>query len=120
LLGRLRLTDAEVSVLFTGERAMRTLNRVYRRKDAPTDVLSFPFREGDFGDVRPELLGDIVICVPVAVRQARETGETVDGVIDRLLVHGLLHLLGYDHERGRALAASMRRKESELLASLHR
>lgn len=119
MLGRLRLTEAELSVLFTGEQAMRTLNRTYRGKDAPTDVLSFSFREGAFGAVRPDLLGDIVICVPVAVRQAQKTGETVDGVIDRLLIHGLLHLLGYDHERGRARAAAMRRKESELLASLH-
>lgn len=107
-------------MLFTGERAMRTLNRAYRGKDASTDVLSFSFREGAFGHVRPELLGDIVICVPVAVRQARESGETLDGVIDRLLVHGLLHILGYDHEQGSARAAAMRRKESELLASLRR
>ena len=120
LLERLDLPEAELSVLFTGERAMRRLNRTYRGIDRPTDVLSFPFREGAYGDVRPDLLGDIVVCVPVAERQSREDGETLPRAVDRLLVHGLLHLLGYDHEQGGARAAAMRRRERRLLTTLHR
>ena len=81
----------EVSVLFCGDRAMRALNRRYRGMDAPTDVLAFP-AEG-LG-----LLGDIVISVPYASRQARRRGEPPPREIDRLLLHGLLHLSGYDHE----------------------
>lgn len=115
LLRRLELPDAELSVLFAGDRVMRTLNRQYRGKDRSTDVLSFSMREGPFGDLRPELLGDIVISVPVAEKQARIAGHSLAREIELLLVHGLLHLLGYDHERGPAEARKMRRKEQMLL-----
>jgi probable rRNA maturation factor len=81
----------EVSVLFCGDGAIRTLNRRYRRVDAPTDVLAFPAESR-------RLLGDIVISVPYASRQARRRGESPAREIDRLLLHGLLHLSGYDHE----------------------
>ncbi len=99
---------------------MRTLNRRYRGKDRTTDVLSFPMREGAFADLRPELLGDIVISVPAAERQAKEAGHSLIREIERLLVHGLLHLLGYDHERGPAAARRMRRREREILERLGR
>lgn len=114
----LGLPDAEVNVLFTGVRAMRTLNRRYRGKDRPTDVLSFSFREGAFPQVQPDLLGDIVIAVPVAERQAREQGHALGREIERLLVHGVLHLAGYDHEKNAAAALRMRRKELQLLGKL--
>ena len=84
-------SEVEVSVLFCGDRAMRTLNRRYRGMDAPTDVLAFPAETGG-------LLGDIVISVPCASRQARRRGEPLAREIDRLLLHGFLHLSGYDHE----------------------
>jgi rRNA maturation RNase YbeY len=109
------LPDAELSILFTGDRAMRTLNRVWRNADRTTDVLSFSQREGRFAEIQPELLGDIVISVPQADRQAREAGHTLTHEIERLLVHGLLHLLGYDHERGPAEAGRMRRREREFM-----
>jgi len=70
---------------------MRSLNRAWRRKDRPTDVLSFPSGERDF-------LGDLVIDVPYAARQARRRGHAVRREVQILLAHGLLHLLGYDHE----------------------
>ncbi len=93
---------------------MRTLNRNYRGMDRTTDVLSFALREGPFADLQPEFLGDIVISVPVAERQARERGHSLGREIEFLLVHGLLHLLGYDHERGPAQARKMQRMESLL------
>lgn len=99
---------------------MRTLNRRYRGKDRPTDVLSFPMREGRFSRVRKELLGDIVICVPAAARQARSAGGTLREEIDRLLVHGLLHLLGYDHERGGREARRMEAREQSMREELER
>ncbi|MEP6769155.1 MAG: rRNA maturation RNase YbeY [Acidobacteriota bacterium] len=89
-----RLTRAraeEVSVLFCGDARMRRLNRDYRGKDRSTDVLAFPAAGGP-------LLGDIVVSVPYASRQAKQRGEAASREIDRLLVHGFLHLLGYDHE----------------------
>jgi probable rRNA maturation factor len=118
LLENLNLPDAELSVLFIGNRAMRTLNRQYRDKDRTTDVLSFSLREGRFGGVQPNMLGDIVISVPVARQQAVDAGITLHQELERLLVHGLLHLIGYDHERGAADARIMRRKELSLLKGL--
>ncbi|MDQ2969962.1 MAG: rRNA maturation RNase YbeY [Acidobacteriota bacterium] len=84
----------EVSVLFCGDARMRGLNRRYRGMDRSTDVLAFaPDSRPD-----PSFLGDIVVSVPYAVRQARLRGERASREMDRLLVHGFLHLLGYDHE----------------------
>ncbi len=93
---------------------MRTLNYAWRNKDRTTDVLSFPFRGGRFPAIQPDLLGDIVISVPTAARQADEAGHSLSVELERLLVHGLVHLLGYDHERGRKDARCMERKERQL------
>jgi probable rRNA maturation factor len=112
------LPDSELSVLFTGDRTMRSLNRTWRNIDRTTDVLSFSQREGRFSGIRPELLGDIVISVPQAYRQAREAGHTLTREIELLLVHGLLHLLGYDHELGPTEAIKMRRREREFLTMI--
>jgi len=119
-MGSAKLPDAEVSVLLIGDRAMRTLNRRYRGKDGTTDVLSFPLREGRFSRVQRHLLGDIVISVPAAKRQAQATGEALYDAIDRLLVHGFLHLLGYDHERGGREARRMETRERRLRGMLKR
>lgn len=107
--------DAELSVLFVGDRGMRTLNHTWRGKDKTTDVLSFPLREGRFSNIQPEMLGDIVISIPVAVRQAKAAGHSLAAEVERLLVHGLVHLLGFDHEQGRREARRMKRKEQQLL-----
>jgi probable rRNA maturation factor len=88
---KLRCRADEVSVLFCGDSRMRRLNRLYRGQDRPTDVLAFPARDG-------HLLGDIVVSVPYASRQAQRHKETVSREVDRLLLHGFLHLMGYDHE----------------------
>lgn len=104
--GSRRPRTRSVSVLFCGDGRMRTLNRRYRGQDRSTDVLSFPSA--------PPLLGDIAISVPYAARQARRRSQPVSREIDRLLVHGYLHLLGYDHETDRgemdALEAKVRRR----------
>lgn len=84
----------EVSVYFCGDRRMAALNGRWRRRKRPTDVLSFPAG----GAPADGFLGDIVISVPYATRQARRRGEAPAREIDRLLLHGYLHLLGYDHE----------------------
>ncbi len=99
---------------------MRSLNRRFRGIDRTTDVLSFSFREGAFGDLRPDALGDIIVSVPQAERQAREAGHPLLREIEILLIHGLLHLLGYDHERGPSEARRMRRREQQFLKRLDR
>ena len=96
---------------------MRRLNRDYRGKYRPTDVLSFSLLEGEGAGISAAI-GDVVISVETAARQARENGFTLREEIDRLLVHGILHLVGYDHERGAAEARRMRRKERECLSAL--
>ena len=99
----------EVSVYFCGDRRMASLNRRWRRRNGPTDVLAFPAGETD-----ERFLGDIVISVPYATRQARRRGESPSREMDRLLLHGYLHLLGYDHETDdgemEALEARLRRR----------
>lgn len=102
---------SELSVVLTGDAEIRVLNREYRGKDKPTDVLSFPM-----GD--EYLLGDIVISVERARSQAAEFGVTYDEELARLLVHGLLHLLGYDHVKGGRQAGRMREKEEEMMGLL--
>jgi len=102
---------------------MKTLNRQYRGVDRTTDVLSFP-QEDTFvfnRDLSPEsdiVLGDIVINLHKAERQAKENGLTFHEELKRLLVHGLLHLLGYDHEKGRHAERKMEEKSKRLLEAL--
>jgi probable rRNA maturation factor len=99
--------DADVTVVVVGDRAMRTLNRRWRRKDRPTDVLSFSLRDATPDGRR--YLGDIVIAAPTAFRQAKAGGRGLDREMEILAVHGLLHLLGLDHGR------AMSRAEAEAL-----
>lgn len=113
LLHGLRLPGAELSILLVSDHEMRALNRCYRGKDRPTDVLAFAQREGA-GGAPAGVLGDLVISVDTARRQAAEYGASLAREGERLLVHGLLHLLGYDHERSAAEARRMQRRERML------
>ena len=97
ILDALGLEKVELSILITSDREIRKLNRLYRNKDKPTDVLSFPMGE-EVGGWR--LLGDVVISLDTAKVQASEFGLSLEEEIKRLLIHGIVHLLGYDHELG--------------------
>jgi probable rRNA maturation factor len=110
-LKRLALRGCELSVLVVGDGAIRQLNRRWRRKDAATDVLSFP---ADATPAPLKVLGDVVISYETAQRRAKASGTPVQVELDRYLAHGLLHLLGYDHAR-RAEAREMAAREEELL-----
>lgn len=103
--------DCELSVLLTDNEGIRALNRDFRHKDKPTDVLSFPLED-------PYMLGDVVISIEKAREQAGEFDVTVDEEISRLLVHGILHLMGHDHVKGGSQAKRMREKEQELLLEI--
>lgn len=111
--------DVELSVVLTDDNIIADLNKQYRNIDGPTDVLSFAQAEGeeDF-DLEGEdlILGDVVISVETAKRQAEAVGHGVDDEIDMLLVHGILHLLGYDHTEPDE-ADRMFAKQAELLKS---
>ncbi|MGQ0809617.1 MAG: rRNA maturation RNase YbeY [Nitrospiraceae bacterium] len=106
-------SEAELSLELVSDRRIRGLNRHYRGLDVPTDVLAFPMREAS-GPVNV-LLGDIVISLETARRQARAGGHPLREEVTALLIHGVLHLCGYDHEGGERDASRMRRKELEVL-----
>ncbi len=111
----------EVEVVLADEATVRDLNRLYRGKDEPADVLSFAAMDGEAFLASPDeapSLGEIVICLPVAASQAAAAGRAVAGEVAHLLTHGLLHVLGYDHEDDEAESQRMKAREDELLASL--
>ncbi len=103
--------QGELSILFTGDAEMKTLNWQYRKKNKTTDVLSFP----SGGGPGPKTIGDIIISVPVARKQAAKAGWSFEKEILFLLIHGILHLLGYDHERGPKEAHEMAELQSRLI-----
>jgi probable rRNA maturation factor len=127
-LALLGLEGAELSVLFVGSAKMKSLNSAYRGIPRETDVLSFAMNEGKAFPTgasgltppssRSLVLGDIVISVPRTVEQAAEYGVAFGEELIRLLIHGLLHLAGYDHEKGRQQRLKMEKKERELLHAL--
>jgi probable rRNA maturation factor len=112
-------TSSELSVSIVGDRSIRILNREYLDKDRPTNVISFSMQEGEFSHLNPAMLGDVVISADTAAREAEEGGIQVYERIVFLMLHGILHLTGYDHERsGEKEAARMEAKESEIMAIL--
>lgn len=129
LLGR---EEAELSILFVGSAKMKQLNLRYRGNPKETDVLSFPMEDAQSSlqhpanrthhtsSLMPTLLGDIVISVPKTVEQARAYGTAFSEELLRLLIHGLLHLLGYDHEKTRYQKMRMEKKEKEIFDAIPR
>jgi probable rRNA maturation factor len=123
LLREYRLRTAELSLVLTGDLAIRALNRRFRQHDRATDVLSFPQFEDPLAarlgaGSAPLPLGDIVISLETAARQAHRMGLSPADRMQMLLVHGFLHLLGFDHERSRRDARLMFGRERELIALL--
>jgi len=98
VLGALACPDAELSITLADDAEIAELNRSFRDRAGPTDVLSFSLLEGEHADFRGGLLGDVVLGVEVAARQAEERGASLDEELARLLIHGVLHLLGHDHQ----------------------
>jgi len=113
LLAAVGQAEAELSLRLADDSEMAALNAQWRGRAGPTDVLSFSLLEGDHGAHRGPLLGDVVIGLAVAERQARGQGHALAEELDRLLIHGLLHLLGHDHEEP-AETRRMRAEEERL------
>lgn len=117
--------DKELSILFTDDEHMAALNQQYRDKEGATDVLSFPMTEDLGGETTPALfepvmLGDVVVSVDTALRDAEELKQPFERTVDRLLIHGILHLLGYDHEKSQVDAMCMTKEEERLMALLEK
>lgn len=113
---------AEISVSFVDNEQIREMNRQYRDKDSATDVLSFPMGENGQYDVNHEtgakILGDIVLSMPRAVEQAQAYGHSLEREVGYLTAHSMLHLLGYDHEKGGLDRVRMREKEEKVMQEL--
>jgi len=115
LLKELGFKDSEVSLLLVDDDQIREINKNYLQRDRPTNVISFAMTEGAFGDVHPEILGDIIISVETAARDAMACDIDFMDEVEFLLIHGLLHLLGYNHEDVESNEAKkMKKLEREL------
>jgi probable rRNA maturation factor len=115
ILKILNCADKEVSISFIDDENIRQLNKQYLGRDSATNVLSFSLREGECGDINPQILGDIIISVQTAQRDAVKGKLSIEQEIDFLLIHGILHLLGYNHENTTPKETNiMRQKEKEL------
>ena len=117
VLFEMDLEEAELSLVICDDAFIHPLNRDYRGKDRSTDVLSFSQREGDFAFVGDLILGDVIISLETTIRQAQERGHSMEKELTILLVHGILHLLGYDHIEDDD-AEVMAAKEKDILGKL--
>ena len=115
VLSYLDLSEAELSILLCDDAMIHPLNRDYRGKDKPTDVLSFAQREGEFAFIDDNVLGDVIVSMDTTIRQAQERNHSTQTELRVLLVHGILHLLGYDHIEDDE-AEVMEAKEREILS----
>ncbi len=119
LLKLLDCPDKEISLMFVDDASIQCINKQYLSKDKPTNVISFSLQEGEYGGINPEMLGDVVISVDTASRDADYGHFTFNEEILFLIIHGLLHLLGYNHENtSKANALKMKQKEKELFRLL--
>ena len=114
ILAESGLLEAELSLLFVNDLQIQVLNQRYLRRDKPTNVLAFPMRKGEFSTLHPHLLGDIVISVETAKRQSNRFGLNEMGMVILLMVHGVLHLIGYEHEGTKKGAREMASRQREL------
>ncbi len=116
VLNALGCHDKELSILFTDDGRIAQLNNQYLGRKAPTNVLAFPMQDGATPDGDTSMLGDVVISGDTAMRESMESGESLDDTVNRLLIHGILHLLDFDHTKSDSEAERMEQEEKRLLA----
>jgi len=116
ILRELNHQDKEIGILFVDDRQIRDLNEKYLKRNRPTNVISFPMAQGEFSEITPQLLGDVVISAETAIRESQESGLSLEKEIAFLLIHGILHLMGYDHTGGNRI--QMETIQEELLNRL--
>jgi probable rRNA maturation factor len=107
--------EGELSILLVDDAQIEVLNREYLNRYGPTSVIAFPMRAGRYSNIAPHLLGDVVISVETAVKEAKSAGISMEERFTQLLLHGILHLLGYDHEKTEQEAQKMEKKSNEIL-----
>ena len=107
--------DGELSILLLDDSQIAILNKKYLKREGSTNVIAFPMREGPFAELTPDLLGDVVISLETAAREGAMAGISMEDRLTELLVHGILHLCGYDHETSQEEALRMEEKNQEIL-----
>ena len=115
ILSALGCPEGELSILIVDDPRIAALNRQYLNRMGPTNVIAFPMREGEFSQISPGLLGDVVISIDTAQTEGEAGGISTEERFVELLVHGILHLFGYDHETDEAEALRMEEKSQALL-----
>jgi probable rRNA maturation factor len=121
ILKYLDCPEKEISILFTDDDMIKEINKQYLGRDKATNVISFSLQEGEFGNINPHVLGDVVISLETAQRDASKGNFSLKQETDFLLIHGILHLLGYDHENtSEEKAEIMRLKEKEIFNRMNR
>ncbi len=120
ILSALDNPEGELSILIVDDQKIAELNKEYLNRKGPTNVIAFPMQEGDFAEVNPNLLGDVVISIETAEKEGQIAGIDTEDRFDELLVHGILHLFGYDHEKDDAEAMVMESKSRELLENINK
>jgi len=108
-------SNAELSILIVDDAEIEALNKEYLNRYGPTNVIAFPMRTGQFANITPHLLGDVVISIETAAKEGERIGISQEERFTQLLVHGILHLLGYDHEKTEKEAENMEKRSNELL-----
>jgi probable rRNA maturation factor len=111
----LECPDGELSILIVDDAEIAELNKTFLGRSGPTNVIAFPMQEGPFREINPNLLGDVVISLDTAAREARQDSISLESRFDQLLIHGVLHLFGYDHEKTSKQAQEMMVEEQKLL-----
>ena len=115
ILSALDFPDGEISILLVDDPQIAILNQKYLDRQGPTNVIAFAMREGEFSHLSPHLLGDVVISMDTAAREAQEADLSRERRFNELLIHGILHLFGYEHEDSEKEARRMEEKSRELL-----
>ena len=112
--------DKEISLSFVDDENIKQLNKQYLGRDKATNVISFSLREGEYGNINPQILGDIIISVETAQRDAIKENLTFSQELEFLIIHGILHLLGYNHENtSKKETNKMRQKEKDLFTAIY-
>ncbi|KQC11316.1 MAG: hypothetical protein APR62_10120 [Smithella sp. SDB] len=120
ILKILDCAEKEISLSFVDDEKIKNLNKQYLEKNRPTNVISFPLQEGEYSNINPNIMGDIVISAETAQRDTLHGNLTLSQEIDFLIIHGILHLLGYNHENTtRKETHKMRQKEKDLFTALY-
>ena len=118
ILDALGCPEKELSILLVDDLQIADLNATYLNREGPTNVIAFPMQEGEFADVSPDLLCDVVISIDTAEREGEAAGMDVETRTVELLVHGVLHLMGYDHEHDEEDARRMEEKSAAVLEAI--